>query len=371
MRSTRSWCLVVCLAMLAVSEKGLGQQSPGPALGWVAARPDLVLGANELDATDDLFRVTGVAQFEDGLIAVVNNGTREVIYFDQRGRVLRRAGGEGDGPSELRGGALVPLERYDSLFVSNLPRLSVAHSDGRIDRVGQMPVPFDFVGPLGRQLALVAHGGDMIGPGETGLRRSWMHFHVTDRIDRGGRQIASVEYVRHYKSTPSRSSVLPLTVVPSYAISRGRLLVTDGVSPEVRVVTASGQEHAIALPLQARAVTRRDMARALGEVPPERRRRLEGAPPPERYPLVDRLLPDPAGGFWVRLFQEDERASSRWLIIDEEEKVLGVLTLPAGFALWQVGKEFVLGVRKDDWDVERVERYQLRRDSRPAAGDNR
>ncbi len=52
--------------------------------------------------------------------------------------------------------------------------------------------------------------------------------------------------------------------------------------------------------------------------------------------------------------------SGRWYdIFDAQGRYLGEVELPQRFELWQAGEDFVLGVRKDDFDVEFVEMYRL------------
>jgi hypothetical protein len=51
----------------------------------------------------------------------------------------------------------------------------------------------------------------------------------------------------------------------------------------------------------------------------------------------------------------------RWSVFDSSGAYLGTIALPAGFELHQVGKDFVLGVTRNELDVQVVELYSLDR----------
>src|SRR5688572_10531055 len=60
-------------------------------LPWsIDSVPNLHLGAVEGDERYQLFRVSGAAQLSDGRLVVVNAGSQELRFFDQRGVFLSR-----------------------------------------------------------------------------------------------------------------------------------------------------------------------------------------------------------------------------------------------------------------------------------------
>lgn len=131
--------LLAAAALLAGGSTAAAQ--PLPDLPWLAPSPHLVIGANADDPSDDLFRVGGVAELPGGRIAVINAGTREVLIFGRDGKRLCVAGRRGDGPGEFPSApALVPAQRYDSLLVESLPRVSVVRGDCSVRSVGQVDV---------------------------------------------------------------------------------------------------------------------------------------------------------------------------------------------------------------------------------------
>lgn len=70
----------------------------------IAAEPDLVLGEGGALAGPDyeFFGIGGVSQLRDGTLVVANAGTSELRFYGADGRLLRSAGGAGDGPGEFR-----------------------------------------------------------------------------------------------------------------------------------------------------------------------------------------------------------------------------------------------------------------------------
>lgn len=337
-----------------------------PDLPWLAPSPHLVIGANASDPSDDLFRVAGVAEMPGGRIAVVNAGTREVLVFGRDGRRVCVAGRRGDGPGEFPSTpALVPAQRYDSLFVESLPRLSVVRGDCSVRPVGQVDVLQQVLvtGVLPGAFVLARHDGrPEAARRQVGPRISTLDLYVTGALPELGRRAGGVEYHVYYNVTPVRGLPIPLTVPASVAVADGLLLITDGVSPFViSLAPPAFREVRIPIPLSREPVTARQFAAALAERSPEHRDALRDAPRPEWRPLVHRLVADGAGGFWAELFDPASDGGTRWLAYDGRGTPLGIVRTPPGLHVWQVGPDFLLGVAKDEWGEERVERYALRR----------
>jgi hypothetical protein len=348
-----------------------GASQDVPRLGWLAAAPHLVLGNDPGNTAEHLFRVSGVAEMPGGRIAVVNGGTREVIFFSPEGRHLRTVGGAGDGPSEFaRRPTLVPAQRYDSLLLETLTRVSVVRADGTVAALRRVDISavreLVVAGELGGEFVLAGVGGAMVVPGaERGPRRSSVDLYVTRDPTAPLRRAAGVTYQALFSVAPGRAYTIPLTVPASWAVADGRMLIADGVSPWViSVDPVTLRESRIVIPVPQTRVSARDYRAALAKVSSDARDALRDAPRPEWRPMVRRLLADGAGGFWVELYDRAEGQGTRWLVFDSGGAALGLIETPAGLHVWQVGADFILGVAKDEWGVERVERYGLVRQPR-------
>jgi hypothetical protein len=70
---------------------------------------------------------------------------------------------------------------------------------------------------------------------------------------------------------------------------------------------------------------------------------------------------DRAGALWVREYAPSEEGPVRWTVFDAEGRQLGTLALPPRFRLTDAGPNYLVGIAKDDMDVEQVQVYRLDR----------
>jgi hypothetical protein len=80
-------------------------------------------------------------------------------------------------------------------------------------------------------------------------------------------------------------------------------------------------------------------------------------------PAYSRLLLDAAGYVWAAQFHGRTQAESvvAWEIFSPEGEWLGAMRTPAGFDVLQIGADYIVGVRRDDVDMEHVEVRYLNR----------
>src|SRR5690606_4738638 len=62
------------------------------------AEPRVVIGTATGAPEYQLYRVFGATRLRDGRIALVNQGSQELRFYDADGRFLHAAGSEGEGP---------------------------------------------------------------------------------------------------------------------------------------------------------------------------------------------------------------------------------------------------------------------------------
>ena len=79
---------------------------------------------------------------------------------------------------------------------------------------------------------------------------------------------------------------------------------------------------------------------------------------PQYLPAISSLVVDDEGRIWARRYQASEADADEWWVFDEGE-LAGSLTAPAGFEVFDVERELVAGVWKDDLDVEYVVVFRL------------
>jgi hypothetical protein len=99
---------------------------------------------------------------------------------------------------------------------------------------------------------------------------------------------------------------------------------------------------------------------------------------PDLYPRLGRMVVDEGGSLWVMAYPEVieptsswhyastfafkvEDGGARWRVLDPNGEVIAEVRTPDGFYALEIGEDYVLGLSKDEYDVEAVEIYSLTR----------
>jgi len=80
--------------------------------------------------------------------------------------------------------------------------------------------------------------------------------------------------------------------------------------------------------------------------------------PPTR-PAYGRLLVDEEGFLWAAEPTRYPHPAGSWTVFAPDGRLLGVVTMPERFRLHQAGPDWVLGVWRDELDVEFVVLFPL------------
>jgi hypothetical protein len=80
---------------------------------------------------------------------------------------------------------------------------------------------------------------------------------------------------------------------------------------------------------------------------------------PATFPAYAGLVVDPAGNLWVRSYPLPDEEAQKWAVFDPEGSLLGTLTLPEKFEPLDIGADYLLGVWKDELDLEYVRLYEI------------
>lgn len=338
--------------------------------GWTVGDPTLTIGGG---ADDDLFSVAGAALLPDGRVAVAVAGTSQVRIYGGDGSLERAWGGAGDGPEEFRlmarmgraGGDTLWVHDYghsritwldpDDGFLGALtlaPALSAGMVTGRRSDgsfvMGQMwgtPPPGETVpeGLARDPAAYVAYGADGA-PLDTLARvpgREVMHRREGERMTMG-----SVPFAHH-----ASDALLGDDLVVGDQVSRS--FQVRGPAGVISVVRWTGGSLALGA-TDVRDWTEAAVADAPESERPSVRAWYTDLPWPETRPAYGRFFPDPTGALWVADYAA-RGEPSRWEIFDAQGRWLGGVEMPSGFRLLEVGPDHVLGVVKNELDVERVE----------------
>ncbi len=87
---------------------------------------------------------------------------------------------------------------------------------------------------------------------------------------------------------------------------------------------------------------------------------IDGMPVPETMPVFEAMMVDAEGNLWVRDYRcpGDDRLP-RWTVFDADGRMLGQVITPAGFSIYEIGSDYILGRERDEWDAQHVRVYEL------------
>jgi hypothetical protein len=184
-------------------------------------------------------------------------------------------------------------------------------------------------------------------------------------------------------SGPGFSGPHPLSPRARLALARGELYVAETMTPRIRVfepATASEREitwdpaPSAAPAAVLRMVRDSAVARSSPDLVESVRRRLEVAPVPERIPLFWDLIVDDEGFVWLRPYEPLRHAvalgasltggagpGGRWLILSPDGLESGWVDMPASLEPIRITRDAVVGIARDELDVESVRVHALRR----------
>ena len=411
---SRRSCSIVLLAVISVST--LPAQTPRDSAGiriventrpvlpaaraWrLSSQPRLQIGNSDAstsagrDTVYDFMRVMGVAKLADGRIAVGNQATSTIRFFDANGKFVASAGRKGQGPGEFQQILGLRAVRGDTLVISDNGEMEYFTGDGRHVRRGAWRGTGDiFIYP-----SAILPDGSYLGI-EWNERRAAREGRWTDslwlirvssdglRFDTLGRTAAG-QRAQH----PVVREGYPVTFGPTPRLTTSNdgfyLGYTDRY--EIRAYALSGTaRRAIRRSESPRPVSRTmvdeykkrfmgmsgENNRPLSPALKAHRARLaDGMPFAERFPSFSTLLGDRLGNLWVKQYQVEEHMTeasgpvsirtfpepSRWDVFDPAGRWLCTVTMPASFTPLEIGSDYVAGLWRDDDDVEFVRIYGL------------
>jgi hypothetical protein len=370
------------------------------ALEWTLdSEPVLRIGTVEGEEAYEFSRIAGgnsqgVARLADGTIVVLDAASRELRYFGSDGSHLASAGGAGEGPGEFSFPHRLFLLPGDTIAVwdLNLRRFELFDGAGghaatiTPPEEGRISDPFGFLGP--RTVVTRAGSGGLARPGDPEeMRTVRSHFLRIDMAQPGSPDTLAVAgrqlWLRWANGGGGMGGFtpVPFSIGAEGAAEPGRLVITPGHEPELRMFGAEGQLVRIVRiaggpqPLSeaefAREVERRIEEQASSEdARRELRRRHSLMPVPAAAPAWTHILLDPEGDVWVEHFRPDWEnrmfgdrlvGPARWTVFDAEGVIQATVEVPAGFTPHQVTSEGLLGVHRDELGVEYVQLLRLER----------
>ncbi len=348
--------------------------------GWqLAESPTLRLGVVEGDPVFQFDGVTGAQRLRNGAIVVADGGSQEVRFYRGSGDVEAVVGGAGEGPGEFTGLAALGTDPGGRIWAWDfvLRRITWLDSIGAIQEVTSLGPEPPMLNPIGvlpdgsfvlKQLWAAAQIAQAT---ETGLRRDRIAYVRFD--SRGtlldtvglfpGREVyVSEEGGRGVMNTPpfGKNSVGAiwdgsLAIGSQSSFELGQYGTDGALEKLVRIpgrdLSVGDDDLETYIQERLRAVALEDQARF--------RQSLEAMPVPATKPAYGGFLADEGGNLWVSEWAVYPQVPLRWTVLDEGGRWLGEVEMPEGFLPLAIGGDWILGVEKDELDVEYVALYDL------------
>ncbi|MEX0893724.1 MAG: hypothetical protein WEB88_16275 [Gemmatimonadota bacterium] len=349
--------------------------------GWqVAAEPALHIGAVDGDSVYLFERIAGLTRLSDGRITVLDAGASQLRWYDPSGRFTMATGRSGGGPGEfryrptglVRGGG-------DTLTVSVLGNWEAVNftADGEYAGTsvlarGRQAEVLDSLfgcprsmGPLPDRTVLACVSRGRVRNHHADVHRG-SHWLIRMPLD-----VAWTDTIGTYFGFSTGAWF----GAPATAVAAGgdplTVFVGDPAFFEIAAFTDGAErDRLMAYPAGLRAVEPADVDAYEVFLRQWAAERPEGSyaadlmdrPAAPHMPGFTSLHYDPEGYVWAVAFTPAYEESHRAWIFSVDGPLQGSVALPPDFEIHQIGSDYLLGIWRDDMDVEHVRMYALERD---------
>lgn len=368
-------CAVVACAPRDDAGSGAVPGVPDSLRQTVEDAPALRLGA--VGGSDEMAQFSGVVgavRDRAGRIYVGDAGSSQVRVFDSTGRFVRSFGRTGTGPGEFKW--LFRLAQCGPSTIATLDfsggRFAVFSDSGGL--VDTYPLPAGYnnvrvVACAGRDTLIALRDQPTTVPPQRGeVRVPAVLVRISARgtaVDTLGRYPGASFFFS--KKHPAYMD-LPLGPATMAAVGVRRIFVGTSDRPVVDVLSFDGRAiGTIAIDQPARPVSREQRRAALqARVALEPLARTRGVieriapelPQPAVLPFFRDLVADDEDNVWVRTFETFPGRDDVWVGYRATGERFATLVLPAVLQVTEIGRAYVLGIRRDELGVEYVELYR-------------
>jgi hypothetical protein len=352
------------------------------AVSWTrSADPVLEIGTTDGDPDYTLFQIRGALRLADARIVVANQGTNELRYFDPAGTFLLASGGSGSGPGEFQFLDAVWLGRADTVVVSDRAnnRVSVFDSVGEFVRSFDVRPGPGATRPFKQGMladgSIIASTVRRVGQrSRVGITRDSVQYLLYTPFGEFAQVVTTQAFLEFFNVILDGQQVFDMVPFSQpVVVALGQELVF--VAPEKPFeVRGYGREGALEIvmrrahtPVPVRGADRQAYReRALAPVIDEGERSqverlLAEVPFAEEKPAIASALVDAKGYLWTETFDFPSASDATWSVFSPAGSWETELLLPANFVPYHIGADFILGVQRDEMDVERVVLYGLAR----------
>lgn len=347
--------------------------------------PALTIGTVEGEDPHLFGGIVGAARLEDGTIVVGDGLLLEVRAYDGDGKYLKTVAGPGEGPGELgRFTRLVKCGK-DRLYVEEPwnNRVTVFNPDLAFETRIPLLQPTQLQGsvfPHGPYHWACSSSGDFLaigwGEADPAFRRSRQAALYIDTAPVWILDSLGVEIVEFGDYPVSERVLIPgLADMPhplgrSTSLALGDTLAYIGTSERLEILVhrrSGGLARILRSPSEDPSIQPEKLERyGSADLTEDERSdwdRLEnvGLEAPGAIPAYTELRIDGDGFLWIKRFQWPWESRGRWGVFSPDGIFLGHVVMPDKLTVFEIGRDFVLGGTKDEWDVERIQLHVLRR----------
>lgn len=346
-----------------------------PPKTWrVSEPPRLSIGSRDAEGPELFGSIAGAVRLSSGVIVVADRKSLELRLFSPTGEHLKTIGRKGGGPGEFQ--YMSPIQRCagDSVFVYDftLWRMSVFSPEGAYIRTADVrkwstngrilynlwcnPAGvFAFVhkhtdqpkgiGPWRPSVTL-----SLVGPGDSVVGLGT--FPASDRYFNG--QVDFPMYLGKETTIGVGSRFVYVGTGDAYEVAEYSLQGKRiGGLGEVRApipVTAAQVTTFIAEHIAARDERTNTS---------EYEKLFRGLDWPKVYPAHGKLMVDGSDNLWIEEYPIPGRNIRDWTIYARTGGKIATVSLPKGFRLLEAGSDYVLGIWRDEADVDYLRVYTL------------
>lgn len=339
--------------------------------------PLVEIGSLDGPADYQLYLVRDAHRYPDGRLAIANGGSHEVRFYDEDGRYLHAVGGQGDGPGEFQNVASLWSRPGDTLWAydSRHRSFTVLDPTGTFVRTATIRGEGVFF-PNGvfEDGAVLGQAFQVFVAGEAraGALRLPVTISVYGPHEGGETPLGEWPGSEMFVSTAGRRMAVRGLVF-------GRQLFA--IVAADRAVIGSSDERAFELVGRDGTVER--IARVGGPLDPvpdgafdryveetlatsegDDLRRMwadlfAGMPRHDTYPAFEALRADSEGRIWMADYRGPGEEVRLWTVFRPDGWMLGRVRTPDGLRLLEIGDDYIIGVSRDELEVERVRVHGL------------
>lgn len=344
----------------------------------VVPEPIVELGVTRGDTTQQFHDIRSPFVFNGGQVVVPDGGSNTIRVFGQDGELVRTLGGSGEGPGEFamldaawnRGDTIEAWDTKLGRLTRFYPGDSVAVVTMESGPSAQQAVPGAL--PNGWVIA----GVSAAGMGE----RDEMAVHHFNRHGNHVGVIARIRGMSRYR-TSLAAGPDPLSPRPQFDVHDGRVYVAETLTPEIRVMSPSGDSLRTiswqpgSRPSPERAAQQTIQAIVDEEAPTDSaslRERMTSFPVREQVSAFWSFLVDEQGFVWLQPYSP-RRHSLRlggirtagpggdWIVFSSDGRRLTSVEMPDGLRPTQITSDAVVGISRDEVGVQSVHVFPLQR----------